>query len=342
MPTRYDRDKILTVLKKDDEHKWLNDVSNAALQQSNADLQKAYENFFRRVKKGKKPGFPRFKSKHGSKNSYRETRGVILNSKAIKLPKIGKVKAKIHRKVEGRVLNVTVSRTPAGRYFAAFIVETEEPEKLPKVDKSVGIDLGLKDFAVFSDGVKIDNPHNGRKSAKKLAKAQKSLARKQKGSNNREKARRKVAKIHAHIMNQRNWFLHNLSLQIIRENQVIAVEGLAVKNMAAKGGAHKRGLNRGIKDASWGRFLELLKYKAAWYGRELVVIDRYYPSTQICSRCGDKTGPKGDLSIRNWTCGNCSVMHDRDVNAAKNILARGLASSGIGASRPDFKPVESV
>lgn len=342
-PSRFDRDKILTKLKHDGEHEWLNEISNTALQQSNADLQKAYEGFFRWVKKGGKPGFPKFKSKHGSTDSYRETQNVrILNSKAIRLPKIGKVKAKIHRIPTGRILNATVTRTPAGRYFVSLMVEEENPQKLPATDKKIGIDLGVKDFAILTDGTKVENPRFGAKSAKKLARAQKNLARKKKGSNNREKAKQKVARIHARVANQRDWFLHDLSTRLIRENQTIVVEGLNIKGMTSKGGATKKGLNRAIQDASWSRFLEILKYKAEWYGRELITLDTFFPSTQVCSSCGEQTGPKGDLGTRTWTCSSCSTEHDRDMNAAQNILQQGLVLVELGESLPDVKLVEKA
>ena len=341
-PSKFDRDKAITSLKHDGEHEWLKDPPNAALQSANADLEKAYTNFFRRVKKGEKLGFPKFKSKHTSRKSYRVYDVKVLNKKTIKLPKMGKVKARVPRLPEGRIISCTVSQTPSGKYFISV---TTEVEKIPNVMKpapkgsAVGIDLGIKDFATLSTGEKINPTYDLKRETKQLAKAQRKLAKKQKGSANRNKQRIRVAKIYEKIANQRKWFLQNLSTQILRENQTVVVETLAVKQMSRKGGNYKKALNRSIANASWRAFIEMLRYKAEWYGRELVEVDQFYPSTQLCSCCGEKTGPKGDLSVREWTCPNCSTLHDRDVNAAKNILNQGLL---VGANRPEFKSVENT
>ena len=185
---------------------------------------------------------------------------------------------------------------------------------------------------------KINPTYDLKKETKQLAKAQRKLAKKQKGSANRNKQRIRVAKIYEKIANQRKWFLQNLSTQILRENQTVVVETLKVQQMSHKGGNYKKALNRSIMNASWRAFIEMLRYKAEWYGRELVEVDRFYPSTQLCSCCGEKTGPK-DLSVREWTCPNCLSLHDRDVNAAKNILFNGLS---VGVNRPEFKSVENT
>ena len=341
-PSQYDRAKTLTFLKHDGEHDWLKDPPIAALQSANADLEKAYTNFFRRVKKGEKPGFPKFKSKHISRKSYRVYQVRVLNKKSIQITKLGKVKARIPRLPEGRIISCTVSQTPSGKYFISV---TTEVEKIPNVMKpapkgsAVGIDLGVKDFATLSTGEKINPTYDLKKETRQLAKVQRKLSKRQKGSANRNKQRIRVAKIYEKIANQRKWFLQNLSTQILRENQTVVVETLSIKQMSRKGGNRKKALNRSIKNASWRAFIEMLRYKAEWYGRELVEVDQYYPSTQICSCCGEKTGPRKDLSVREWTCPNCLSLHDRDANATKNLLAQGLV---VGVNRPEFKSVENT
>ena len=341
-PSLYDRNKILTILKHDGKHGWLNLPPYKVLTSANADLEKAYINFFRRVKKGEKPGFPKFKSKHTSRKSYRVYGAKVLNKKTIQLPKLGKVKARVPRLPEGRIISCTVSQTPSGKYFISV---TTEVEKIPNVMKpapkgsAVGIDLGIKDFATLSTGEKINPTYDLKRKTKQLAKAQRKLAKKQKGSANRNKQRIRVAKVYEKIANQRKWFLQNLSTQILRENQTVVVETLKVQQMSRKGGNYKKALNRSITNASWRAFIEMLRYKAEWYGRELIEVDRFYPSTQLCSCCGEKTGPRKDLSVREWTCPNCQSLHDRDVNAAKNILSQGLL---VGANRPEFKSVENT
>ena len=340
-PSEYDRSKTLTLLKHDGEHEWLNDPPISALQSANADLERAYVNFFRRVKKGEKPGFPKFKSKHTSRKSYRDYYVKVLNKKSIRLSKLGKVKARVPRLPQGRIISCTVSQTSSGKYFISV---TTEVEKIPNVMKpapkgsAVGIDLGIKDFATLSTGEKINPEYDLKKETKRLAKAQRKLSKKQKGSANRNKQRIRVAKIYEKIANQRKWFLQNLSTQILRENQTVVVETLAVKQMSRRGGNYKKALNRSIMSASWRAFIEMLRYKAEWYGRELVEVDQFYPSTQLCSCCGEKTGPK-DLSVREWTCPHCLSLHDRDINAAKNILSQGLS---VGVNRPEFKSVENT
>jgi putative transposase len=234
------------------------------------------------------------------------------------------------------VSSVTVSLDRAGRWFVSLLTDVDIAP-FPTVHSSVGVDMGLEHFAVQSDGAKIDNPRFSRSDHARIARAQKNLSRKQKGSKNRAKARVKVAREHARVADRRTDFLHKLSTQLIRENQTVVVEDLNVKGMSAKGkGSRKRGLNRSIGDAGWAQFREMLTYKAHWYGRELMVVDRWFPSSQLCSECHVNSGKK-PLHVREWTCTHCGTFHDRDINAAKNILAAGLAVSvcGDGVSLTD-------
>ena len=241
-----------------------------------------------------------------------------MSDRYIKLPKIGLIKVKKHRNFEGLIKSVTVSKTPSNKYYVSVLVNQEEKEKLPKTNNQIGIDLGLKEFAITSDGEMIENPKYLRKSEKRLRKLQKDLSRCKKGSKNREKCRIKVAKQHEKIANQRKDFLNKVSKRIIDENQVVVLESLKVKNMMSN---HK--LAKSIADVSWSEFVRQLGYKADWYRREIIKIDTWYPSSQVCSNCGHKDGKKA-LSVREWTCSVCGTHHERDINAAINILNEGL------------------
>ena len=308
------------------EFEWLKEVDSLALANVQLDLQKAFQSFFK-----SSFGFPKFKRK-GIKDSYttnNQKGTVAVTSRSVKLPKIGYIKAKIDRAIHGLIKSATVSKAPSGKYFVSVLVETLA-EPLPKTQSHVGIDLGLTDLIVLSDGTKVANPKFLAKLEHKLAREQKVLAKRRgvakaahrnlSESNNYQKQRIKVAKLYEKITNTRNDFLHKTSFNLIKNHDVIAVEDLNVKGMVKN-----RRLAKAISDSSWKKFITMLTYKADWYGKRLVKIARWYPSSKTCSGCGHVLG-KGELTLamRQWQCPCCKVSNDRDINASTNILNEGL------------------
>ena len=296
------------------EFTWLKEVDSLALANAQMNLNTAYRNFFR----DKSTGFPKFKSKKTNNFSYttnNQKGTVYVENGYIKLPKLkSPVKIRQHRSFEGVIKSCTISKAPSGKYHISILVETEI-QKLPASDMRVGIDVGIKDFAVLSNGESYKNPKHLRKSEKRLAKLQRDLSRKQIGSSNRNKARIKVAKLHEKIANQRMDFLHKKSTEIIRENQAIVIEDLKVKNLMKN-----HNLAKSIAEVSWSRFREMLDYKSRWYGRELIIAPPDYPSSQLCSDCGNRSSQTKDLACRVYICPECGLEIDRDYNASLNLL----------------------
>ena len=305
----------LTQLKS--ERKWLREVDSTALQSSLRHLDNAYKEFFKEQK-----GFPNFKSKKTNRHSYQSkcTNGNIgYFGKYIKLPKLGMVKTKNKLVPQGKIVNATVSQEPSGKYYVSLCcVDVAMPE-FHKTGKNIGIDLGIKDFCVASDGMVEANPKYWKKSLDKLAKLQKRLSRKTKGSSNRNKARIKLARLHEKIANQRKDFLHKLSYQIIRDHDMVCLEDLQIKNMVKN---HK--LAQAITDASWSEFVKFLEYKAKWYDKKVIKIDKFFASSQTCHVCGSVNPETKDLKVREWICPQCNTYQDRDLNASINILNEGL------------------
>lgn len=303
---------------------WLADVDSISLQQTLRDLDKAYKSFFRRGH-----GYPKYKAKT-EQQSYRTNNPKVIDENHIYLPKVGSVRCRITQDITGRTLNATVSKMTTGKYFITLQTEFE-PERLEPVDKTIGIDLGVKDAVICSDGVVFENQHITKKYEKKLARAQRKLS-KTKGSRKGEKAssrhkkvRRNVARIHEKIANSRRDFTQKLTSQLIRENQVIAAEDLNVSGMLKN-----HYLAKSVADVSMAEIVRELKYKSEWYSRTFVQVDRFYPSSQLCSVCGYRNPATKSLSVRAWTCPRCGTHHDRDINAARNIEQEGLRILGWG------------
>jgi putative transposase len=316
--------RLITEAKATPGRAWLGEVSAVVLQQALADLNSAYRNFFASVtgkRKGRKVAPPRFRSRKDNRQAIRFTKNSrfkVLDNGLLRLPKIGSLHVRWSRTLPSDPSSVAIIRDAAGRYFASFVVQTTG-EALPPVDSEVGIDLGLTHFAVLSDGTKVAAPKFLRRAARKLKRLQQALSRKRRGSQNRKKAAVKVARAHARVAGTRRDWQHTLSTAIIRENQAVYVEDLCVVGLG------RARLAKSVHDAGWAGFTAMLEYKAARYGRTFAKVDRFFPSTRMCSQCG-RINDKMALNVRDWDC-PCGATHDRDVNAAINVLAAGQAQS---------------
>jgi len=319
-PTYLQLAKELTLLKK--KQIWLKEVPSQILQQVLIQLENTFVRFLKL-----KSGYPKFKRKKNSIQSFQVTHGFKINNDKLYLPKLRKkpIKIKLHREIKGNIKRIVISMNKTGQFFLSVITD-RVPQKMPESDKKIGIDLGLKHFLITNDGRKIPLPKWFEKTDTLIKRIQRQLSKKQKGSKRYEKVRQRLAKLELKIANQRLDFLHKLSKRLIDENQVIAVENLYVKGMVKN---HK--LAKHIANASWGKFLKLLKYKADWYGRTILEVDRFAPTSKMCNKCGYI---KQDLKLsdRVWTCPKCGIIHDRDINAAKNILDIALTTAGTAES----------
>ncbi|WPB94876.1 RNA-guided endonuclease InsQ/TnpB family protein [Streptomyces malaysiensis] len=310
----------ITQARRTTERAWLADVSAVVLQQSLRDLDAAYKNFFDSAKgkrRGRRAGPPRYKSKKDTRQSIRLNTNAfsLQDNGTVYVAKVGNLKVKWSRRLPAAPTSLTVTKDSSGRYFLSFVVDTE-PDILPQAETDVGLDLGLSAFAVLSDGSKIDSPRFLRRAEKKLKRLQRELSRKVKGSKNRARARIKVARQHARVADRRRDWHHKVSTQIIRDNQAVYVEDLAVSGLG------RTRLAKSVHDAGWSAFVRMLEYKAARHGRTFARVDRAFPSSQVCSACGFRDGPKPP-HVRVWMCGQCGTVHDRDHNAARNVLFEG-------------------
>ncbi len=299
-------------------YEWLKEVDKFALTNAIYNMDSAYQKFFK-----EHAGYPKFKSKHDNHKSYttnitNENIAVDFENGKVKLPKLKEVKAKLHRRFDGKIKSATISQIPSGKYYVSILVETIH-EKLPHINKNIGLDLGIKDLCISSDGVTYKNPKTIMRYEKKLAKLQRQLAHKEKRSSNYYKTKKQLALCHEKITNTRKDYLHKVSHEIISENQVIVSEDLQIKNMVKN-----HHLAKSISDVSWYELTRQLEYKSKWNGRKYIKVNTFYASSQLCSNCGYQNAETKDLSVRKWTCPICGAKHDRDINAAKNILAEGL------------------
>ena len=326
----YAQAKYLTELKKQEATAWLKEINSQTLQFAIRSLETAYVNFFQ-----KRAKFPNFKSKH-SKNSFTVPQSASIADNRLFMPKFKEgIKCCVHREIKGKIGKVTISKTSSGKYFVSVFTEEEYVTPLEKTNKSIGLDMGLKDLLITSDGETFKNNRYTRKYEHKLAKAQQHLSRKKKDSRGFESQRLKVAKLHEKISNCRADYLHKCTISLVRRYDTICIEDLNVNGML-----RNHHVAKSISDASWGSFVSMLTYKADWNGKKIVKIDRYFPSSQTCNVCGYVNKEIKDLSVRDWECPNCHSHHDRDVNAAINILKIGL--NNISAGTVDYTGGEEV
>ena len=312
--------KELTKLKQ--EITWLKEPDKCSLQNALKHLDIAFQNFFNR----ENVGYPKFKSKKNRHRSYKTSftkNNIAFEGNKIKLPKIGKVRIRDKQIPQGRILNATVSQTPSGKYFVSICCTDVEKPDFIRTDKYVGIDLGIKDFVITSDGDKYSNPKYLKQSLNKLAKLQRGLSRKTRDGSNWDKARIKVARLYERITNRRKDMLNKLSSELVRKYDVICIEDLQVSNMIKN-----HSLAQSISDASWSEFVRQLEYKSKWYGKELIKVDKYFPSSQTCNVCGYINKATKNLAVRTWVCPNCNAKHDRDINASIKILHEGMRTVG--------------
>ena len=318
----YKQAKELTILKKQTETEWLKEVNSQTLQFAVRCLEVAYTNFFQ-----KRAKFPNFKSKH-SKNSFTVPQFASVTDNKLFIPKFkGGIKCNVHREIKGEIGKVTISKTPSCKYFVSIFTEEEYVTPLEKTNKSVGVDMGLKDLLITSDGETFKNNRYTKRYERRLANAQKHLSRKKKGSRGYENQRLKVARLHEKISNSRTDYLHKCSISLVRRYDTICIEDLNVKGMMKN-----HFLSKAIADVSWGSFIATLKYKAEWNDKKVVKIDRYFPSSQTCNVCGYINKQTKDLSVREWECPVCHTHHNRDINASINILRFGLNHTSAGTA----------
>ena len=319
--------KNITPASYKEDYSFLKEVDSLALSNAQLNRNAAFKSFF-----SHKTAFPKYKSKRNDQSYTTNNQGSVKfsnNDRYISIPKCPRIRIKKHRDFIGTIKSITVSMTTDNKYYISLLVETDV-EPLKESNTSIGLDLGIKELIVDSNGKKYKNHKYLTKSQNKLAKEQRKLSKMVKGSSNRNKQRIKVARLHKHIQNQRNDYLHKLSKKIIDENQIICIESLSVKDMM-----NDSKLARNISDVSWSKFVSMLIYKADWYGRKVIKVPSTYPSSQLCSKCGYKNSITRDLAIRKWTCPKCGSIHDRDINAAKNILSKGIETLTKDGTHPD-------
>ena len=326
----YVQAKTLTILKKQEETSWLNEVNAQTLQFAIRSLEAAYNNFFK-----KRAKFPNFKSKH-SKNSFTVPQSASVAGGRLFIRKFTEgIRCRVHREIKGKIGKIIITKTPSGKYFVSVFTEEEYETPLKKTGKSVGVDMGLKNLLITSYGETFKNNRYTRRYEHKLAKAQRHLSRKKKGSRGFESQKLKVARLHEKIANSRADYLHKCSISLVRRYDTICIEDLNVKGMVKN---HR--IAKSVTDAGWGSFVTMLTYKAEWNGKKIVKVDRFFPSSQTCNVCGHVNKDIKDLSVREWECPECHTHHDRDINAAVNILRFGL--NNISAGTVDYTGGEEV